>query len=102
MNEKLKCTERKSKRKFVRSNHVLEISHAYIFEVTHMISASARVLEVNLSSSHDDGFTATQMLRRRPPSTGNETPRIAPAAGEAKKAMTEAVSNGSINRSIGT
>ena len=42
------------------------------------------------------------MLRRRPPSTGKETPRIAPAAGEARKAMTEAVSNGSINRSIGT
>ena len=42
------------------------------------------------------------MLRRRPPSTGNETPRIAPAAGEARKAMTEAVSNGSINRSMGT
>ena len=40
------------------------------------------------------------MLRRRPPSTGSETPRIAPAAGEARNAITEAVSKGSINRSI--
>ena len=42
------------------------------------------------------------MLRSLPPSTGNETPRIAPAAGDARNAMTDAVSNGSINRSIGT
>lgn len=46
MDEKLKCSERESKRKFVRSNHVLEISHAYIFEVTHVHSPQRALVDV--------------------------------------------------------
>jgi len=42
------------------------------------------------------------MLLNRPPSTGRDTPRIAPAAGLDRNAITDAVSSGSISLSIGT
>ena len=40
--------------------------------------------------------------RKRPPSTARLTPRIPPDAGRVRKVIADAVSRGSINRSIGT
>ena len=43
-----------------------------------------------------------QILRKRPASTARLTPRMPLEAGSARKVIADAVSNGSINRSIGT
>lgn len=102
MDEKLQCAESETKGKLVCSDKVCEIAHSNVFEMSHSVHAQVNLLEVVLFSEELRRILHPQMLRRRPPSTGRETPRIAPAAGEARKAITDAVSRGSINRSIGT